>query len=62
MGQLIYKGKYGSIKLNMTDGLENCQVKVPSVLLLEMSNAYFQVLLRVKGKPKFPSSSVHESA
>ena len=62
VGQLIYKGKYGSIKLNMTDGGENCQVKVPVVLLLEMTSAYFQVLLRVKGKPKFPRSSVHESS
>ena len=35
----------------MTDGLENCQVKVSAVLLLEMTSAYIQVLLRVKGKP-----------
>ena len=62
MGQLIYKGKYGSIKKNMTDGGENCQVKVPAVLLSEMTSAYIQVLLRFKGKPKFPSSSVHESS
>ena len=34
----------------MTDGGENCQVKVPAVLLLEMTSAYIQVLLRVKGK------------
>ena len=46
----------------MTDGGENCQVEVPAVLLLEMTSAYIQVLLRVKGKPKFPSSSVHESS
>ena len=38
------------------------KVKVPAVLLLEMTNAYIQVLLRVKGKPKFPSSSVNESS
>ena len=30
----------------MTDGGENCQVKVPAVLLLEMTSAYIQVLLR----------------
>ena len=24
MGHLIYEGKHGSIKLNMTDGGENC--------------------------------------
>ena len=35
------------------------KVKVPAVLLLEMVSAYIQVLLRVTGKPKFPSSSVH---
>ena len=46
----------------MTDGGENCQVKVPAVLLLEMTSAYIQVLIRVKGKPKFPSSLVHESS
>ena len=46
----------------MTDGGENCQVEVPAVLLLEMTSAYIQVSLRVKGKPKFPSSSVHESS
>ena len=46
----------------MTDGLENRQVKVSAVLLLEMTSAYIQVLLRVKGKPKFPSSLVHESS
>ena len=38
------------------------QVKVPAVLLLEMTSAYIQVLLRFKGKPEFPSSSVHESS
>ena len=38
------------------------KVKVPAVLLFEMTGAYNQVLLRVKGKPKFPSSSVHESS
>ena len=46
----------------MTDSGENCQVKVPTVLLLEMTSAYIQVLLRGKGKPKFPSSLVHESS
>ena len=46
----------------MTDGVENFQVKVPAVLLLEMTIAYIQVLLRVRGKPKFPSSWVHESS
>ena len=46
----------------MTGGGENCQVKVPAVLLLEMTSVYIQVLLRVKGKPKFPSSPVHESS
>ena len=30
----------------MTDSEENCQVKVPAVLLLEMTSAYIQVLLR----------------
>ena len=44
VGQLIYKGKYGSIKKNMTDGGETAmvltKVKVPAVLLLEMTNAY----------------------
>ena len=35
--------------------------KVPAVLLLEMTSAYIQVLLRVKGKHKFPSRSVQES-
>ena len=30
----------------MTDGGENCQVKVPAVLLLEMTSAYIQGLLR----------------
>ena len=44
----------------MTDSLENCQVKVSTVLLLEMTNAHIQVLLTVNGKPKFPSSLVHE--
>ena len=29
----------------MTDGGENCQVKVPAVLLLEMTSAYIQVLI-----------------
>ena len=62
MGQLIYKGKYVSIKKNMTDGGENCQVKVPAVLLLEMTSAYIQVLLRFEGKPKFPYSLVLESS
>ena len=38
------------------------KVKVPAVLLLEMTSTYIQVLLRVKGKLKFPSSSVHESS
>ena len=38
------------------------KVKVPAVLVLEMTCAYIQVLLRVKGKPKFPSSSEHESS
>ena len=38
------------------------KVKVPTVLLLEMTSAYIQALLRVKGKPKLPSSSVHESS
>ena len=38
------------------------KVKFPTVLLLEMASAYIQVILRVKGKPKFPSSSVHESS
>ena len=28
------------------------KLKVPAVLLLEMTSAYMQVLLRVKGKPK----------
>ena len=46
----------------MTDGGENCQVKVPAVLLLEMTSAYIQVLLRVKGKPEFHSSLVYESS
>ena len=46
----------------MTDDGENCQVKVPAVLLLEMTSAYIQVILRVKGEPKFHSSSVHESS
>ena len=54
VGQLIYKGKYGSIKLNMTDSLENCQVKVSTVLLLEMTRAYIQVLLRVNGETQIP--------
>ena len=27
-------------KVKMTDGGENCQVKVPAVLLLEMTSAY----------------------
>ena len=36
------------------------KVKVPAVLLLEMTSAYIQVLLKVKGKPTLPSSSVHE--
>ena len=49
----------------MTYGGENChgfnKSQSPAVLLLEMTGAYIQVLLRVKGKPKFPSSSVHES-
>ena len=62
MGQLVYKGKYGSIKYNRTDGGENCQVKVPAVLLSEMTSAYIKVLLRVKGTPKLPSSLVHESS
>ena len=35
----------------MADGGENCQVKVPAVLLLEMTSAYIQVLLKVQGKP-----------
>ena len=46
----------------MTGGLENCQVTVSAVLLLEMTSAYIQVLLKVKGKPKFPTSLVHESS
>ena len=46
----------------MTDTVENFQVKVPAVILLEMAIAYIQVLLRVRGKPKFPSSSVYESS
>ena len=46
----------------MTDGVENFQVKVPTVLLLEMTSAYIQVLLRVRGKPKIPRSSVHGSS
>ena len=36
------------------------KVKVPFVLGLEMSSAYIQVLLRVKGEPKLPSSSVRD--
>ena len=44
----------------MTDVGENCQVKVPAVLLLEMTSTYIQVLVRVKERPKFPSSSVHD--
>ena len=43
----------------MTDSGENChvltKVKVPAILLLGIS-----VLLRVKGKPKLPSSSEHD--
>ena len=35
------------------------KVKVPAVIQLEMSSAKIQVLLRVKGEPKLPSSSVH---
>ena len=46
----------------MTDGVENFQVKVPAVLLLEMASAYIQFLLRLRGEPKFPSSSVLESS
>ena len=38
------------------------KVKVPAVLLLEITSAYIQVHLRVKGKPEFPSGSVHESS
>ena len=41
MGNLIYKGKHGSIKLNMTDGGETAmvltKVKALAVLLLEMT-------------------------
>ena len=36
------------------------KVKVPAVLWLEMTSALIQVLLRLKGEPKLPSSSVHE--
>ena len=36
--------------------------KVPTVLLLEMTSAYIQVLLKVKGKHKFASRSVQESS
>ena len=36
------------------------KVKVPAVLLLEMSSAYIQVLSRVEGKPKLPSNLVHK--
>ena len=36
--------------------------KVPAVLLLEMTSAYIQVLLKVKGKHKFPSRLVQESS
>ena len=43
MGQLIHKGKYGSMKKNMTDSGENChgfnKVRVIAVLLLEMTSA-----------------------
>ena len=35
--------------------------KVPTVLLLEMTSV-IQVLLKVKGKHKFPSRSVQESS
>ena len=38
----------------MTDSLENCQVKVSTVLLLEMTRAYIQVLLRVNGETQIP--------
>ena len=48
----------------MTDGGENCHGLInsqsPAVLWLEKTSAQIQVLLRVKGEPKLPSSSVHE--
>ena len=34
----------------MTDGGENCQVKVPVVLLLEMTSAYFIFSSPLKGQ------------
>ena len=48
----------------MIDGGENCHglTKFPTFLLLEMTSAYIQVLLKVKGKHKFPSRSVQESS
>ena len=38
------------------------KVKVPTVLRLEMTSAQIEVLIRVKGEPKLPSSLVHELA
>ena len=46
VGLLIYKDKYGIIKKTSQMVEKNCQVKVPPVILLEMTCAYIQVLLR----------------
>ena len=46
----------------MIDGGENCHGFNKSPRLLEMTSAYIQVLLKVKGIHKFPSRSVQESS